>query len=170
VDEFADEIETEIALTMQQISTAAGRRDLNAVEQGTKKAAELTAIKDQHEASKSRVRTLKSGSQFSSPPVRTLGAIRELAMHVTQGMITQNLLTLTEPVKQGKIRVGERLSIEALPSHDRFQTELLGSGKKLRERGKIAKFYRDAGVHAGDVVLLIEITPGQWQLRKSGSI
>jgi hypothetical protein len=42
----------------------------------------------------------------------------------------------------------------------------LGSGKKLRERGKIAKFYRDAGVHAGDVVLLIEITPGQWQLKK----
>jgi hypothetical protein len=166
MDEFSDEIEAELAKTIQQISAAAGRRDLNAVEQATKKAAELTAIKDQYEASKSRVRTLKNGSQPSGAFVRTPGAIRELAVDVTQGMITQNLLTLTESVKRGKIRIGERLSIEALPSRDRFQTELLASGKKLQERGKIAKFYRDAGVHAGDVVLLIERTPGQWQLEK----
>jgi hypothetical protein len=167
VDEFSSEIETEITNTMEKISAAAVRRDLNAVEKETKKAAELTAIKDQYEASKSRVRTLKNESQPTSAFVRTPGSIRELAVPVTQGMITQNLLTLTEPVKRGKILVGERLSIEALPSRDQFQTELLASGKKLRERGKIAKFYRDAGVHAGDVVLLTERTPGQWQLEKA---
>lgn len=166
MDEFANEIETEITNTMQQISVAAGRRDLNAVEQLTKKAAELTAIKDQDEANKSRFRALRNGSQSSTAFVGTLGAIRELAVHVTQGMINQNLLTLTEPVKRGKIRVGERLSIEAIPSGDRFHTELLAIGNKLQERGRIGKFYRDAGVHAGDVVLLIELTPGQWQLKK----
>jgi len=167
MDELANEIETEIANTMQQISAAAGRRDLSAVEQLTKKAAELTAIKDQDEANKSRFRTLRNGSQPSGAFVRTPGAIRELAVHVTQGMINQNLLTLTEPVKRGKIRVGERLSIEALPSGDRFHTELLVIGNKLQERGKVGKFYRDAGVHAGDLVLLIELTPGQWQLKRS---
>jgi hypothetical protein len=166
MDAFSNEIAAEIATTMEQIAAAAGRSDLTAVEQLTKKAAELSALKDQAEAIKSRVRILKNGAQPVGAFVRTPGARRELAVPVSQGMITQHLLTLAEAVKHGKIRVGERLSIEALPSHDRFQTELLASGKKLRERGKIAKFYRDAAVQAGDVVLLIERTPGQWQLQK----
>lgn len=165
MDEFSNEIEAEIANTLQQISAAAGRRDLNAVEQLAKKAAELTAMHDQHKANKNRFRTLKNDSQPSGAFSRTPGAIRELEIPVTQGMITQSLLTLTEAVKRGKIRVGERLSIE-LPSGDRFQTELLADGKKLRERGRIADFYRNAGMHAGDVALLVELTPGQWQLKK----
>jgi hypothetical protein len=166
MDEFSNGIEVEITNTMQQISEAARRGDLDAVEKGTKKAGELTAIKDQHEANKNRFNTLKNGSQPSGAFARTPGAIRELAVPVTQGNINQNLLTLTEPVKRGKIRIGESLSIEALPSGDRFQTELLAIGNKLQERGKIGKFYRDASVRAGDVVLLTEITPGQWQLKK----
>jgi hypothetical protein len=164
MNELSNEIEAEIAETMQLIASAAGRRDLSAVEQLTKKAAELSALKDQEEAIKNRVRTLKNGSHPSRAFVPT-PTVREFLVPVTQGMINQSLLTLSEPVKRGKIRVGERLSIE-LPSGDRFQTELLEGGKKLRERGRIADFYRNAGVQAGDVVVLIELTPGQWQLKK----
>jgi hypothetical protein len=166
MNEFFNEIKAEIATTMQQIAAAAGQNDLVAVEQSTKKAAELSALKDQAEAINNRFHGLKNGSQPTGAFVRTPGARRELRVPVTQGMISQSLLTLAEAVKRGEIRVGERLSIEALPSRDRFQTELLASGKKLRERGRIGKFYRDAAVHAGDVVLLTERTPGQWQLQK----
>jgi hypothetical protein len=166
MDEFHAEIEAEITKTMREISAAAGRGDLNAVERDTKRAAELTAIKGQYDAIRNRVRTLQSGSESSGPLVQTSGTMRELVVHVTEGMIRQNYLPLTEHVKRGVVRIGERVSVEALPSHDRFQTEIVSNGKRLRERGRIAKFYRDAGVRVGDVVLLIEITPGQWQLVK----
>jgi hypothetical protein len=68
--------------------------------------------------------------------------------------------------KSGAIRRGETLNIEALPREDKFQTELLDSGSKLREHGKIGKLYRDAAVSAGDVVLMSEVNLGQWQLIK----
>src|SRR6266852_8024464 len=139
---MTNEIEAEIATTWQQIAGATGQRDLKAVEQLTEKATELSKLKEQAEAIKNRVRALKNGSQ---PAGASVGTLRELSVPVTQGMISKSLLTLAEAVKHGKIRIGDRLSIEALPSGDRFQTELLPSGKKLRERGKIAKFYRDAG-------------------------
>ncbi len=164
--ELANEIEAEIASTMRQISAAAVREDLNAVEQLTKKAMELKAIKAQDQANETRFRAIKNGSQPSTAFARTPGVLRELAVPVTQGNINQHLLTLTEAVKRGQIHPGERLNIEALPNGDRFQTEILALGNKLQERSKIGKFYRDAGVRAGDVVLLVELTPGQWQLKK----
>lgn len=82
-------------------------------------------------------------------------------------MIRQNLLTLAPQVKTGKIKVGEELVIEALPSGERFQTELLEQGKRLRARSEIASFYRAAKVKGGDYVLLTEVTPGRWTLKKA---
>jgi hypothetical protein len=81
-------------------------------------------------------------------------------------MINQNLLTLTEPLKHHQLKVGEELTIEALPSGDKFTSMVMQTGNKLQERGAIGKFYRDAGVRAGDFVVLREITRGQWQLQK----
>jgi len=92
--------------------------------------------------------------------------IRKLEIHVTQGDINQNLLKLTPHINRGTINVGEKLVIEALPSGDRFQTVVSDTGNKLRARGEIAGFYRDANVNAGDVVLLTEEAPGSWTLRK----
>jgi hypothetical protein len=109
---------------------------------------------------------MKNGSQSVAAHSENGGGIRELVIDVTQGMINQNLLTLSPHMRRGIIRSGEKLSIEALPSGDRFETELLASGNKLRERGRIAKFYRDAAVRAGDLVVLREVTPGHWQLKK----
>jgi len=39
---------------------------------------------------------------------------------------------------------------------------------KLQERGAVGKFHRDAGVRAGDFVILRETSPGQWHLLKRG--
>jgi len=82
-------------------------------------------------------------------------------------MIRQNLLTLSSQVKRRKIKVGEELIIEAFPSGERFKTELLEQGKKLRARSEIASFYRTAKVKGGDYVLLTEIAPGRWTLKKA---
>jgi hypothetical protein len=166
MDAFFAELETELGNTMQQISVAAVKGDLQTVERETRKAAELTALRSQYEAIRSRVRTLKIGFQPISAFSRQPGTMRELAVHVTEGMKRQNYLALSEHIKRGLVRVGDRLNIETLPSHDRFETDIVPNGKRLRERGRIAKFYRDAGVGVGDTVLLSEVTPGQWQLVK----
>ncbi len=85
--------------------------------------------------------------------------LRELPVEVTTGMIRQNLLTLTKHLKQRRIRIGEELTIEAQPSGERFRTALLEKGNKLRERGAITRFYRDAGVHPGDFVVPRKLGP-----------
>jgi hypothetical protein len=91
--------------------------------------------------------------------------LRMLEVEVSQQMIDQNVLILTEYIEDGTIGVGEILNIEAAPSGDRFAT--VADSNKLREGGgKIAKFYRDAEVTAGDIVLLTEVTPGNWYLER----
>jgi hypothetical protein len=93
--------------------------------------------------------------------------IRKLPIEVTEGDIRQNLLKLTPHINRGKIKVGEQLLIEALPSGERFQTVVSDKGNKLRARGEIARFYKDSGVQPGDFVLLSEDTPGRWTLKKA---
>jgi hypothetical protein len=56
--------------------------------------------------------------------------------------------------------------VESLPSGERFKTQVMTSGNKLQERGAIGRFYRSAGVHAGDFVVLREVSRGSWQLLK----
>src|SRR5882724_4261528 len=107
MDEFFTEIETEIAKTMHQISGAAEKGDLESVERETRKAAELTAIRGQYDAIRSRVRTLQGGSQPSRTFVRTPGAMRELTVHITEGMKRQNYLALTEHIRRGLVRLGD---------------------------------------------------------------
>jgi hypothetical protein len=162
---LTESIEKAIDDCMGQISQAADRKDLNVLEHLTQKASELRAMEDQVAAIENRLRSLGNGSELPDTPARS-GAIRELAIDVTQGMINQNLLTLTDHIKRGMLRPGEKLNVETVPTGDCFETELLASGNKLKERGKIGKFYREVGVHAGDVVVLREITPGIWQLAK----
>ncbi|MEY2520569.1 MAG: hypothetical protein QOF24_2328 [Verrucomicrobiota bacterium] len=167
MNKLTDELGQAIADTMQDISRAAERHDVTVLEHLTKKASELRAMKEQVAAIENRLRAMQNGTHAVPTHATNSGAIRELVVEVTQGMINQNLLTLSAQMRRGLIRSGEKLSIEAQPSGDRFETELLASGNKLRERGRIARFYRDAGVRAGDCVALREVTPGHWQLKKA---
>ena len=107
--------------------------------------------------------------QTPVPVTQNREKLRELPVEVTQGMINQNLLTLTDHVRWGRIRAGEDLIIEAQPSGARFRTDLVENGNKLRERGKIGQFYREAGVHAGEFVVLTETAPQRWTLRKAAA-
>ena len=79
-------------------------------------------------------------------------------------MINQNLLTLTEALRNNVVRTRENFTIETLPNQKKFSTYLERVGNKLQERGAIARFYKSANVQAGDVVELTELTPGVWQL------
>ena len=93
-----------------------------------------------------------------------------IEIQVTQGMINQNLLTLTEYVNRGIVRVGEEFTVESEPSGELFKTELTDNGNKFRERGAIARFYREAHIRAGDSIALTEISPRRWKLRKAGTV
>jgi Asp-tRNA(Asn)/Glu-tRNA(Gln) amidotransferase C subunit len=167
-----NELDGHIKNVMAQIAEAASasKPDLAAIQRLTRKAAELQEMKEQMAAIHQRIASLNSEST-DVPPLTpnqpTNGKIRQLLIEVTAGMLRQNLLTLAPHARSGKIKVGEELIIEAQPSGERFQTVLLEQGKKLRARGEIASFYRDAKVKDGDYVLLTEVTPGRWTLKKA---
>jgi hypothetical protein len=165
-----DEIDSQFKNVMDQITVAASKQDLATIQRLTRKASELHELKEQLAAIRQRFASLTSESGHAPVPTTnqpTNGIIRQLPIEVTDGMIRQNLLTLAPQVKSGKIKVGEELVIEALPGGERFQTELLEQGKRLRARSEIATFYRAAKVKGGDYVLLTEVTPGRWTLKKA---
>jgi hypothetical protein len=167
-----DELNQHIVSGYGQIIEAAKNHDLAAVQRYSRRVAELEDLKHQHQSVQQRLATLSSKDGSAASPIvngqmQTNGKSRELPIEVTEGMIRQNLLTLTPHVKRGKIMTGEDLAIEALPSGERFTTVLLQNGNKLRARGEIAQFYRDARVKSGDYVVLTEISPRHWTLTKA---
>jgi len=167
---YTNELDGQIKKVMTQITDAASRQDLAAIQRLTQKATELQDLKGQMAAIQQRFDSLTAEQPNAPMPPTNQpmnGVIRQLLIEVTQGMLNENLLTVSRYVKSGLVKVGEQFVIEPLPSGKPFQTVLLRQGKKLRERGKIADFYRTANVKAGDYVLLTEVTPGRWTLKKA---
>ena len=169
MNEQTNELDKQIKKVMAQIAEAASKRDLAAIQRLTQKASELQELKEQMVAIQQRFVSLTI--ERTDAPVPSMNqptnGIRQLPIEVTQGMINENLLTMSRHVKSGKIKVGEQLVIEPLPSGKPFQTVLLRQGKKLQERGKIASFYRAVNVKAGDYVVLTETSSGRWTLKKA---
>ena len=168
----AEELKKHINATYNQIIEAAKQYNLTDVQRHTRKVVELEDLKKQHEIIQQRLANLTSGvtavtTSTTKEQPQANGKIRELPIEVTDGMIRQNLLTLTPHVKRGRIKIGEELIIEAIPSGERFVTRLMRIGNKLRARGEIAHFYRTTGVKGGDYVVLTEISPGKWTLTKA---
>lgn len=91
------------------------------------------------------------------------GGLRKLTITVTEGMINQNLLTLTEARNRGMVSLGEKFTIK-LPDGSEFTTDLCEPGNRLRERGAIRRFYQDNKVGDGDRVTLSEVSPSHWTL------
>ena len=160
-------IEEMIETVMNEIAKAAGKRDLATVAALTHKAGELEEMKIAVIGIEEKLKGLKGTPREASALTRADVKLRELPVEVTQGMLNQSLLTLTDHVKRGRVRTGEELTIEAYPSAERMRTDLMVNGNKLRERGAIGRFYREAGVHAGDFVVLSEIAPNRWTLKKA---
>ena len=160
-------IENLMSEIMTKIGQAATKQNLAELEILTKQASELKQMQEQIASIQQRLTSFgdKVERKLPSTGQSTFGQ-RELLIEVTQGMINQNLLTVTEPLQRGQIRVGEDMIIEPLPDGEKFKTVVMSSGNKLQERGCIGRFYRQAGVRAGDYVILREISRGQWQLSK----
>jgi hypothetical protein len=165
------ELENHINELYQDIGGAAKKRELAVIQQLATKIEELEALKHQQAAIQQRVTKLIHSGEDNTPsslPISMInGALRELPIHVTEGMIRQNLLTLTPHVKRGRIKIGEELTIEALPSGETFRTVVMDNGNKLQARAEISRFYKDAKVQPDDYVLLIENSPGCWILKKA---
>jgi len=162
------EIEAAMGQTMAKISQAANKQDLGALERLTKRAAEFKQMKEQVVAIQQRLRTMiESGENGPAAERPSAPTRREARTEVTQGMINQGLLTLTNALRRGTIKAGEEMIVEAAPSGRKFKTVVMASGNKLQERGEVRKFYESAGIMAGDYVLLAELAPGQWKLQKA---
>jgi len=163
----ANELDKHIAKVMTQITEAASKQDLVNIQRLARKAAELRELKEQMAALHQRIASLNEDTAPVATKEQPNGKLRELQVEVTEGDIRQNLLKLTPHVRRGKIKVGEELIIEALPSGERFQTVVSEKGNKLRARGEVARFYKEAAVNADDYVLLTETAPGRWTLKKA---
>jgi hypothetical protein len=162
-----EKIQELIDATLREIQEMARKGNLTAVMALTKKAAEYEDVKKTLLHLQERLKEVHAMAVQSPTNGSGSNQLRELPVEVSAGMIRQNLLTLTRHVKQRRIRISDELTIEAQPSGERFQTQLLEKGNKLRERGAIARFYRDAGVSPGDFVVLSETAPSRWTLKKA---
>ena len=168
---------------MEKIQTAAANQDLQSLSTLTLIATELKNLEAQHRSIGLRLDQLESQIEQISPNTAAIRAtvapttaasisapLRKALVTITQGMINQNLLTLTGPLKRGEIprALGrQEFLIEAVPSGQKFRTTLMRVGNRLRERSAIAQFYKEAGVRAGDCVILYEIRPNEWRLEKA---
>ncbi len=162
-----EKIQELIDATLREIQAMASKGNLTAVMALTKKAGEYEDVKKTLLHLQERLKGVHAMSVQPAANGSGSPQLRELPVEVTAGMIRQNLLTLTSHVKQRKIRIGDELTIEAQPSGERFRTQLLEKGNKLRERGAIARFYREADVRPGDFVVLSETAPNRWTLTKA---
>src|SRR5437870_5606969 len=144
INDIPTAVETLMAQTLAKISQLASEPecDVSDLESLTRRASELKQIKEQVAAIARRLLAMNgTGASGDINELRLTrdGFRRKLRIEVSQGMLNQNLLTLTDPIKRGQIKVGEELSIEARPSGDKFETAVVQPGNKLHERGAIGK-------------------------------
>src|ERR1700733_2810539 len=121
INDIPTTINNLMAQTMSKITKAAATQNLAELETLTKRASELKQMKEQIASIQHRLIGFAGNGEtkIQSNSHSTL-AQRELFIEVSQGMINQNLLTVTEPLKRGQIRIGEELIIEVQPSGERF--------------------------------------------------
>lgn len=118
------------------------------------------------EAEEHLIEVLKNTLGFSSDRVAvSASGLRSLVIEVSQGMINQHLLTLTDAKRMGKVTLGEQFKVR-LPDGTTFKTDLCDPGNKLRERSLIRRFYESVNAVEGDKITMKEETPGNWVLLK----
>jgi len=160
-------IEAMISKKLAEIGAAASEQNLAKVAALTRQASELEDMKKTVLNIEQRLKELPTTPDEKIAAQAPTINSRVLPIEVSQGMINQNLLTLTEHVKRGIVSAGEDMIIEVIPSGERFRTELVVNGNKLRERGAIGRFYKETKVKEGDFVVLTESEPNRWKLHKA---
>jgi hypothetical protein len=159
-----EEIRTKLEETMHQIRAAP---NLATAASLVRRATEYENAIKTLVSVEQRLRDLEPLRQIATAPSNGEGKLRELPVEITGGARREHYLALTKHIKSGRVQIGEDFIIETEPSGERFRTELLAKGNKLRERGAIGRFFDDAGVHEGDFVVLVETAPKRWTLKKA---
>jgi len=95
---------------------------------------------------------------------------RQIRVQVTQGMINQNMITMSEARKKGLILLSEKMEIMPIPSGKLFETEICNPGVKLKARSAVKHFFETAGVKAGDFIVFDEVDRNSWKLYKELTI
>jgi hypothetical protein len=112
-------------------------------------------------------------NQIQSEPTGTPGGqdgqkLRVMTIRVTEGMLKNNMLTVSPYLKQGIVRYGEEMQIEVTsPYEQRFRTVIIQQGNKLQARGPIRRFLLENKIKPDDEVMLREVSFGTWQLTKA---
>ena len=96
---------------------------------------------------------------------KTEAGLRSIVLEVTEGMINQNIISLTAARKMGVVYLGERMKI-VLPDGTEFETEVIEPGNRLRERGMVRAFFQKENISPEDKILLAEQSHGNWRLSK----
>jgi hypothetical protein len=120
----------------------------------------LSPIEDALTSISERVAGFEPGST-----TRTETGLRSITLEVTEGMINQNIISLTAARKLGVVYLGERMKIE-LPDGTEFETEVIEPGNRLRERGLIRAFFQKENIAPAEKILLAEQSHGNWRLSK----
>src|SRR5260370_18296564 len=130
INDIPTAVENLMNQTMGRISQTAARPncDVSEVEVLTKRASELKQIKQQVAAIQHRLLSMNGGNEGKVTSEQRAAFHRELVIEVSQGMINHNLLTLTEPLKQGRGKVGEEMIIEAQTGGAQIPTFVMQEG------------------------------------------
>jgi hypothetical protein len=161
-NELMKQIDDLMAKAWDDLKEAADKKDSASLNPLNGRMAELGKMKKDLQAIITRIQEMVALPSIGT--AKTSSGLRKIRIKITQGMINQNLLTLTEAKRNNIVRRGENFTVETLPNQKKFTTFLERVGNKFQERGAIARFYRSANVHAGDIVEMTELTPGVWQL------
>ena len=143
---------------------ASVNKDLRRIHIVSRHLEELTAVADTLRRALRKLGELEVEADVGHRRAGQRFLLRNFSVTVTQGMIDNKRLTLTQAVRQRQILVGEEMTISIPSIKQEVKTVLMAQGKKLRCRGVIGHFYEKAGVVAGTQVHLTETSPGHWLL------
>lgn len=88
-----------------------------------------------------------------------------IEIKITEGMIRQNLMTFTKPVKRKRLKVGQKIILET--KSETIESEIIEPGNKLRERGAVGRLYRESHAQPNDLLVLTPMGPkeeNRWQV------
>lgn len=104
--------------------------------------------------------------EFGSPvgeKTETTGGFRRMQIEITQGMINQKYISLTEAKKRGLVEIGEKFRIDA-GSGSVVETILINPGNKFQNRSFVQEFFDKSQARVGDLLELTEVQKGAWRM------
>ena len=105
-----------------------------------------------------------------SPVPSNSSQYRKCLIEVTRGGLKYSYLLVSGPIRKRILMNNETLKIHVPVTGETFTTEIYSRNKNLKEREAIGRFYKAAGVKAGDMVILTETMPNEWTLTKAALV